>query len=169
MRIQSAAFVARAASVAALCVTALACTAMIDGKALPSQTQNGGTSSGASSGSTSSPGGASSACVQGASFAPARLLLISDDQYRNIVRDAFQVSFPDGVTITAPASTSGSYPLNESAQVQTTTVQSVSARRRPSRVIAHDDPDLHERLERDVYGAISAQHAAVGVASSTDR
>jgi hypothetical protein len=62
-------------------------------------------------------------CAQDASFAPARLSLITDDQYRNIVRDAFGVTFPTSVNVTEPPSTSGSYSYNENAQVETTTVQ----------------------------------------------
>jgi Protein of unknown function (DUF1592)/Protein of unknown function (DUF1588)/Protein of unknown function (DUF1595) len=79
-------------------------------------------------GVTGDDGGASSgivvaACKQGASFAPARLTLISDDQYRNIVLDVFGVTFPSGVVITSPPSTSGAYPYNEGAEVESTTVQ----------------------------------------------
>ena len=120
------AFVAHVITSVTGCVSLLACTAMIDGKAMPGQTPGGGagatTGAGASTGD-SPDGETTAACVEGASFAPARLLLISDDQYRNIVRDAFQVSIPADVIITAPPSTSGSYPYNESAQIQTTTVQ----------------------------------------------
>jgi hypothetical protein len=77
-------------------------------------------------GGTTSSGGAGSTptqCVQGASFASARLSLLSDDQYRNIVQDVFGVTLPVSVTITALPSTSGFYPYNEGAQVGTTTVQ----------------------------------------------
>jgi hypothetical protein len=62
-------------------------------------------------------------CNQDASLAHARLSLISDDQYRNIVRDVFGVDFPPTVDVTAPPSGSGNYPYNENAQVETTTVQ----------------------------------------------
>jgi hypothetical protein len=65
----------------------------------------------------------SASCNQGASLAHARLSLISDDQYRNIVRDVFGVLFPPTVDVTAPPSGSGNYPYNENAQVETTTVQ----------------------------------------------
>jgi Protein of unknown function (DUF1592)/Protein of unknown function (DUF1588)/Protein of unknown function (DUF1595)/Protein of unknown function (DUF1587) len=68
-------------------------------------------------------GAAPTPCVQGASLAPARLSLISDEQYRNIVHDAFGVTFPATVNITTPPSSSGTYPYNENAQVQTTTLQ----------------------------------------------
>ena len=108
-----------------------ACTGQIShrdqgpgGAAAPSG--NGGTGAGVAgaTGSLSGGGGsAPAACVQGASLAPARLSLISDDQYRNIVHDAFGVTFPANVDITTPPSTSGTYPYNENAQVQTTTVQ----------------------------------------------
>ena len=62
-------------------------------------------------------------CVPDASLASARLTLLSDDQYRNIVQDVFKVSLPASTTITALPSTSGLYPYNENAQVGTTTVQ----------------------------------------------
>jgi hypothetical protein len=62
-------------------------------------------------------------CVPTASFAPARFSLISDDQYRNVVRDAFGVTLPPSMTITTSASISGAYSYNENAQVETTTVQ----------------------------------------------
>src|SRR5450755_1467269 len=109
---------------AALSLSALgACTAEINGKGLPGASSTGANASGGN-GTTSDPGPTVTAqCVQGASFAPARLLLISDDQYRNVVHDVFGVTFPSTVDITAPPSTSGSYPYNENAQVQTTTVQ----------------------------------------------
>jgi hypothetical protein len=61
--------------------------------------------------------------VAGASFASARVTLLSDRQYRNVVRDVFGVTFPAAVDVTMPASASGSYSFNESAQVETTTVQ----------------------------------------------
>lgn len=83
----------------------------------------GTTSSAGASGVGGASGAGPSACVPGASFAHARLSLISDDQYRNIVRDAFGVTLPESVTITALPSTSGNYPYNESAQIATTTVQ----------------------------------------------
>jgi hypothetical protein len=68
-------------------------------------------------------GSGSASCVQGASFARARVTLLSDRQYRNVVRDVFGVTFPAAVDVTAAASASGSYSFNESAQVETTTVQ----------------------------------------------
>jgi hypothetical protein len=68
-------------------------------------------------------GSANVPCVQGASFARARVTLLSDRQYRNVVRDVFGVTFPAAVDVTAAASASGSYSFNESAQVETTTVQ----------------------------------------------
>jgi Protein of unknown function (DUF1592)/Protein of unknown function (DUF1588)/Protein of unknown function (DUF1595) len=82
----------------------------------------GGAIGGTDAGSSAS-GGSAPTCAQGASFAPARLSLISDDQYRNIVHDVFGVTFPASVNVTTLPSTSGSYPYNENAQVQTTTVQ----------------------------------------------
>jgi hypothetical protein len=62
-------------------------------------------------------------CVPTASFAPARFSLISDDQYRNVVRDAFGVTLPASMIITTSASSSGAYSYNENAQVETTTIQ----------------------------------------------
>jgi len=84
-------------------------------------TGNGGSASGASA-ADSGVGGAPS-CTQGASFAPARLSLITDDEYRNVVRDVFGVTFPATVDVTGPPSASGSYSYNENAEVETTTVQ----------------------------------------------
>ncbi len=81
----------------------------------------GAGSSGA--GSSSVDAGAGSQCAPDASFAPARLTLITDDQYRNIVHDVFGVTYPASVNVTAPPSTTGSYSYNENGQVQTTTVQ----------------------------------------------
>jgi len=85
----------------------------------------GGTgSSGGSGGSAaggSSSGGAA-ACAQTASFAGARLTVITDDQYRNIVHDAFGVTIPASFTITQPPSDTGSYTYNEAAQVDQATI-----------------------------------------------
>ena len=83
----------------------------------------GATGSAGSAGTSSAGSGAGAQCVPGASFASARLSLISDDQYRNVVRDVFGVTLPPTVTITSLPSTSGNYPYNENAQVGTTTVQ----------------------------------------------
>jgi Protein of unknown function (DUF1592)/Protein of unknown function (DUF1588)/Protein of unknown function (DUF1595) len=63
------------------------------------------------------------ACTKGASFAPARLSLVSDDQYRNIVHDVFGVTFPATTNVTAASSNSGSYAYDEGAALQATTVQ----------------------------------------------
>jgi hypothetical protein len=83
-----------------------------------------GASGAGGAGLASGAGGASTApCVQGASFAGARLTLLSDQQYRNVVRDAFGVTFPATVDVTAPPSASGSYSFNENAELETTTVQ----------------------------------------------
>jgi hypothetical protein len=62
-------------------------------------------------------------CNPNGSLVDARLYLISDEQYRNIVRDIFGVAFPPTVDVTAPPSGSGNYPYNENAQIETTTVQ----------------------------------------------
>jgi hypothetical protein len=86
---------------------------------------NGSGSIGSPDASGPSASGAASGpqCVQGASFAPARLSLITDDEYRNIVHDVFGVTFPTSVNVTEPPSTTGSYSYNENAQIQATTVQ----------------------------------------------
>jgi Protein of unknown function (DUF1592)/Protein of unknown function (DUF1588)/Protein of unknown function (DUF1595)/Protein of unknown function (DUF1585)/Protein of unknown function (DUF1587) len=79
---------------------------------------------GGSVGAATGGGGATApTCVQGASFAEARLTLLSDQQYRNVVHDAFGVTFPATVDVTAPPSASGTYSFNEDAQLETTTVQ----------------------------------------------
>src|SRR5260370_2798884 len=80
-------------------------------------------SPGGPSGSKGSGGVSTQACTQGASFAPARLTLISDDQYRNIVHDVFGVTFPATTNVTAAPSNSGSYAYDEGAALQATTVQ----------------------------------------------
>ncbi|HEY2903984.1 MAG TPA: DUF1592 domain-containing protein [Polyangia bacterium] len=51
------------------------------------------------------------------------MTLVSDEQYRNIVHDVFGVTFPPTLTVTTLSGSSGAYPYNESAQVETTTVQ----------------------------------------------
>jgi hypothetical protein len=84
--------------------------------------QSGGSGAGGTAGVAVGPP-APAPCVPTASFAPARFSLISDDQYRNVVRDAFGVTLPASMTITTTASFSGSYSYNENAQVETTTVQ----------------------------------------------
>ena len=100
-----------------------ACTAEIGGKNFPGGPSSGSSVTGTGGSPSSTVIDQTAQCVQGASFAHARVLLISDDQYRNIVHDAFGVTFPANVVVTAPPSSSGSYPYNENAQVQTTTVQ----------------------------------------------
>jgi hypothetical protein len=80
----------------------------------------GGAGAGASAGMSAS--GATS-CTPGGSLAPARLMLITDNQYRNIMRDAFGVTFPTDMNVTSPPGTSGSYTFNESGQVQANTLQ----------------------------------------------
>jgi len=81
------------------------------------------TEAGSSASGATGDGDAGPQCAANASFAPARLSLITDDQYRNIVNDVFGVTFPASVNVTEPPSTSGSYSYNENAQVETTTVQ----------------------------------------------
>src|SRR5580658_5405326 len=77
----------------------------------------------AAAGSSSGLPSTESSCAPAASFAPARLSLITDDQYRNVVHDVFGVAFPANLVITTPASTSGLFSYNENAQVEATTVQ----------------------------------------------
>src|SRR5579863_1580738 len=81
----------------------------------------GGTGSSGGSGASSATGGSSrgggASCAQAASFAGARLTVITDDQYRNIVHDSFGVTIPATFTITQPPSDTGSYTYNEAAQV----------------------------------------------------
>ena len=79
-------------------------------------------SSGSNAGSGSG-GTTTQSCMQDASFAPARLSLISDDQYRNVVHDVFGVTFPATTNVTAASSNSGSYAYDEGATLQATTVQ----------------------------------------------
>jgi uncharacterized protein DUF1592/uncharacterized protein DUF1588/uncharacterized protein DUF1595/uncharacterized protein DUF1587 len=107
-----------------------ACTGRID---------RGGAQAGASGAGSGAPGGSGSGgvgavvtgtggtaapvCAPGASFAQARLTLLSDQQYRNVVHDAFGVTFPATVDVTSPPSGSGAYSFNENAELETTTVQ----------------------------------------------
>jgi Protein of unknown function (DUF1592)/Protein of unknown function (DUF1588)/Protein of unknown function (DUF1595) len=90
---------------------------------------NGGASStgGQGQGGNGFGGGAgglgTTQCTPGASLAPARLMLITDNQYRNIMRDAFGVTFPLDMNVTSPPGTSGNYTFNENGQVQATTLQ----------------------------------------------
>jgi len=100
----------------------------IGGAAPSSGWSTGGSSAGgpvATRGSGGSDAGVANGqpCTQGASFAPARLSLISDDQYRNIVHDVFGVTFPATTNVTAASSNSGSYAYDEGAALQATTVQ----------------------------------------------
>jgi len=87
-----------------------------------SGSSNGGTGPGSGSGSNTTQ---SQPCKNGASFASARVSLISDDQYQNIVHDVFGVTIPatynHGGVVSTP-STTGAYPLNEGAQIAETTV-----------------------------------------------
>ena len=105
---------------------AMACTGSAgtrDHVPADSASGSGGVSGSAGGSSGASSGGANVQCAPGASFASARLSLISDEQYRNIVRDVFGVTFPTTVNVSVQPSTSGMYPYNENAQVQATTVQ----------------------------------------------
>jgi len=84
---------------------------------------NGGSGSVGGTGSGGGSGSGPAACAPSASFAPARLSLISDEQYRNVVRDVFGVTLPASFVVSTQASPSGSYPYNEGAQIVPTTVQ----------------------------------------------
>jgi hypothetical protein len=66
--------------------------------------------------------GPEATCKASASFASARVALLTDDQYVNVIRDVFGVTVPPEVT--GPKSASGEYNINvENAQVGTTMVQ----------------------------------------------
>jgi hypothetical protein len=110
---------ARLFSIAAL-LGAVACTGQIGDS--PSGPGTGGPPSG-TTGTTGGPGtttgGAgtttggqppSDTCKAGASFAPARIALITDEQYVNVVRDVFGVAFVGDVTTAKSAS--GEYAFN---------------------------------------------------------
>lgn len=84
---------------------------------------NGVGGAGSGGGTGASAGSTTTQCAQGASFASARLSLISDDQYRNVVRDVFGVTFPATTNVTVASSNSGSYAYDEGAALQATTVQ----------------------------------------------
>ncbi|HVY25687.1 MAG TPA: DUF1592 domain-containing protein [Polyangiaceae bacterium] len=117
---------ARAGVVALAVSLPLACSSTPAKNAGPTLNGGGGASSSGGSGNTGGvvvTGPSGQQCVQGASLAPARLFLVSDVQYRNIVNDVFGVDYPANVDVTAPASTSGIYPYNEGAQVQATTIK----------------------------------------------
>src|SRR5258708_7322384 len=87
----------RAGSLGAL-LTVAACTCAVGsvGRSGTGGQSATGTAGAAGMGSGGSGGmdAPRSMCIQGASLAPARLSLISDDQYRNIVRDVFGVTVP---------------------------------------------------------------------------
>jgi hypothetical protein len=97
--------------------------AVSSGSTSSSTSASGGSGSAGSNGGGSGSASATASCTQGGSFAPARLTLISDDQYRNIVQDVFGVTFPATTTVSTVTSDTGSYAYNESATLQTTTVQ----------------------------------------------
>jgi hypothetical protein len=80
-----------------------------DGK--PAASGSGGNGSGGSGGTAT--GGSASSCRSDASLAPARISLITEAEYTNMIRDAFGVAF---VPETMPVNT-GDYPLDESASV----------------------------------------------------
>ncbi|HVZ73407.1 MAG TPA: DUF1592 domain-containing protein [Polyangia bacterium] len=113
---------------AASALLAGACTGRVEGGANVAGASNGGGAPGTGGSATNTGTGGAAAmsdgrCVPGASLAPARLSVISDRQYRNVVRDVFGVTFPANVDVTAPPSASGAYSFNESAQIDATTVQ----------------------------------------------
>ncbi len=75
-----------------------------------------GGSSGTGNGAQPTPGTVSGVqCMNGASLAPARISLISDDQYRNIIHDVFGVTFTATQIVSVQTNPNGSYPFNEAA------------------------------------------------------
>src|SRR5882724_5687366 len=110
-------------------LTVAACTGAVgaggsSGGGGQSPTGPAGTAGLGNGGGSAATGGAGPGmCVQGASLAPARLALISDDQYRNIVKDVFGVTVPATFAVSTQSSPSGKYPFNENAQLVTTTIQ----------------------------------------------
>jgi hypothetical protein len=116
-----------------LVAATVGCTGAIKGSDRQVASGAAGASGGSAAGTAGQSGGAGTTgavvppppapCVPTASLAPARFSLISDDQYRNVVRDAFGVTLPASTMITTTASISGSYSYNENAQVETTTLQ----------------------------------------------
>jgi hypothetical protein len=109
------------------CKVALAVSLLVSCSSNGTSSSSGGGSSGQGYGGSGLGGSAgasgSTQCTPGGSLAPARLMLITDNQYRNIMRDAFGVTFPTDMNVTSPPGTSGNYTFNESAQVQATTLQ----------------------------------------------
>jgi hypothetical protein len=92
-----------------------ACTGEIgDGK------KTGGNPNGPGTGGPGDPGGGGLACRANASLASARISLLTDDQYVNVVRDVFGVAF-DG-DVTTVQSSSGEYGIVETAAVSTLTM-----------------------------------------------
>src|SRR5260221_546222 len=110
--------IADAVPCAAALLVAVGCTGRI-GNLGGADGNQAGTQPGEMGGTPVTPAGAP--CVPAASFAPARFSLISDDQYRNVVRDAFGVTLHASLTITTTPSISGAYSYNENAQVEMTT------------------------------------------------
>src|SRR4051812_47696344 len=89
----------------------VACTGSVNSDK-PTPGGTGGSSAG--SGGTAPGGGSSAAtCRSDGSLAPARISLITDGEYTNMMRDVFGISF---VPETASVKT-GEYPLNEGAEV----------------------------------------------------
>jgi hypothetical protein len=109
-------------------LVASACTASVNGQVTPGESGGQGVLGGGSGDSTPASSGtggsmARTECHPDASLAPARLTLLSDDEYRNIVQDVFKVTLPAAMTITELPSTTGLYPYNENAQLGATTIQ----------------------------------------------
>jgi len=116
----------RAGGLGAL-LTVAACTGAVgsgapSGAAGQSSTGSSG-ASGLGNGGSGGTGITHTMCVQGASLAPARLSLITDEQYRNIVKDVFGVTVPDTFAVSTQSSPNGAYPFNENAQLVATTLQ----------------------------------------------
>src|SRR5260221_9461888 len=110
----------------ALCVAALGLAAC--GRLSVAETDQGG-AGGGGTGSAGAGGGLGahaavpSACSPAGSLAPARIVLLTDAQYVNAVRDVFSVEV--GPEVTTVRNASGQYPFaqTEAAQVSTAMVQ----------------------------------------------
>jgi Protein of unknown function (DUF1592)/Protein of unknown function (DUF1588)/Protein of unknown function (DUF1595)/Protein of unknown function (DUF1585) len=94
----------------------VACGSGNQGKASPTGVGGngvGGTTATGGSGGGTAAGGTAATCRADGSLAPARISLITDDEYTNMVRDVFGVTFvPETMAVRT-----GEYPLNENAEV----------------------------------------------------
>ncbi len=91
------------------------CTSANTGQNPSTSTAGAGGTGGISGGAgTSATGGdGPTTCRTGGSLAPARISLLNDKEYANVIKDAFGVDF----TPENKANETGDYPLNESAQI----------------------------------------------------